>query len=139
MTWRDWSNRDLDTRIKILTAAQALETAARLRQEGRTLAAVTGSFDPVLAEHARRLVAAKGDADALAVVITNPRRMLLPARARAELVAALAVVDYVVLLEQDDPDFIEKLGARRVERQESGHEQLTEELTKHVRSRQQAR
>jgi hypothetical protein len=65
--------------------------------------------------------------------------MLLPARARAELVAALAVVDYVVLPEQDDPDFIERLGARRVERQESGHEQLTEELTKHVRSRQQAR
>ena len=33
----------------------------------------------------------------LVVRITNPPRPLLPARARAELVAALGVVDYVVV------------------------------------------
>jgi len=33
----------------------------------------------------------------LVVEITNPPRPLLPARARAELVAALGLVDYVVL------------------------------------------
>lgn len=48
----------------------------------------------------------------LIVVITNPPRPLLPQQARAELVAALAAVDYVVLGEAvDDPqitsDFID--------------------------------
>jgi len=53
-----------------------------------------GHFDPVLASHARRLASAGRP---LLVLITEPEDALMPARARAELVAALGTVDYVAL------------------------------------------
>ena len=83
--------------------------ARRLREEGKTLKLAVGYFDPVLAAHARRLKDAREDAAALAVIVADPPRPILPARARAELVAALDVVDYVVL-PGDEP--LEELVAR---------------------------
>jgi len=56
---------------------------------------VSGYFDPLLAWHARRLGEVKTRAP-LIVVIENPPHPILPARARAELVASLAIVDYVI-------------------------------------------
>ena len=48
------------------------------------------------------------------VVVTDPPRPILPARARAELVAALAVVDYVVLSEEERlEDLLARLEASR--------------------------
>ena len=58
---------------------------------------VAGSFDPLLAEHVRRLSEHVAPGRLLVVEVTNPARPLLPQRARAELVAALTMVDYVVL------------------------------------------
>ena len=60
---------------------------------------VSGHFDPLLAEHVRRLAQDQGrDPERLLVVeVTNPAQPLLGQRARAELVAALSMVDYVVL------------------------------------------
>lgn len=58
---------------------------------------MAGHFDPLLAEHVRRLSEHAAPGRLLVVEITNPARPLLPQRARAELVAALAMVDYVVL------------------------------------------
>jgi hypothetical protein len=78
----------MDTRTKILTA----EAAPR----GCTV--VTGAFDPVLADDARELAeirASHPDGPLLVVVLPLPGE-LLPGRARAELVAALRMVDYVV-------------------------------------------
>ena len=130
----------MDSRSKILSPAGALEVVLPLRAAGRSLAVVTGYFDPVLAEHARRLRTAKGDAHLLMAVITSPDQPILPARARAELVAALAVVDYVVLPEKEElDDFLRQFDAARIERQESDHQRLTLDLTEHVRSRQHAR
>lgn len=58
---------------------------------------VRGFFDPLLAEHARRLGQLRSADSCLAVVIEDPAQPLLPIRARAELVAGLAAVDFVVL------------------------------------------
>lgn len=124
----------MDSRSKILSPVEALEVVLPLRAAGRSLAVVTGYFDPVVAEHARRLATAKGDAHLLMAVITSPDQPILPARARAELVAALAVVDYVVLppVEEVD-DFLGQLVPVRLERQESDHQRLTRDLIEHVR------
>ena len=58
---------------------------------------VSGYFDPLLAEHVRRLRDCAQPGQLLVVEIANPEAPLLPQRARAELVAALSMVDYVVL------------------------------------------
>ena len=58
---------------------------------------VSGHFDPLLAEHVRRLARAREPGRLLVVEVTNPAQPLLAQRARAELVAALSMVDYVVL------------------------------------------
>jgi len=58
---------------------------------------VSGHFDPLLAEHVRRLRQYDSLNEILVVEVTNPERPLLPQQARAELVAALSMVDFVVL------------------------------------------
>jgi bifunctional ADP-heptose synthase (sugar kinase/adenylyltransferase) len=82
----------LDTRTKIIS-----EEDARRRFEGQPAQWVAGHFDPLLAEHVRRLRECSSPGRRLIVEITNPERPLLTQRARAELVAALRMVDYVVL------------------------------------------
>ncbi len=66
---------------------------------GRQVNRVSGHFDPLLAEHVRRLHRETSPDRLLVVEVTNPEHPLLPQRARAELVAALGDVDYVVLAE----------------------------------------
>ncbi|MCS6952359.1 MAG: hypothetical protein RMK57_04985 [Bryobacterales bacterium] len=128
------SDKAIDTRTKILTAEEALATARRLRELGLRLCVVTGYFDPLLAAHARRLAECRNRADALLAVVGCPPRPILPARARAELVAALAVVDYVVL---EEDSLIERLAGAgaRVERHEPLDEQITQDLIAHVHRR----
>ncbi len=95
----------MDTRSKILTP----EAAERL---SGPITLVTGYFEVLLAGHARDLQAARDrapDRPMLVVVIGHPGE-LMEAGARAELVAALRVVDYVVAADHDQLDaFIERL------------------------------
>jgi hypothetical protein len=79
----------VDTRIKIVDVGQARLIAA----QGATV--VSGYFDPLVASHAERLAEVKRERAPLLVLIGTPDDAILPARARAELVAGLAVVDYV--------------------------------------------
>jgi hypothetical protein len=111
----------VDTRTKIVPAAEA----ARIAEAGATV--VSGYFDPMLASHADRLQQLKRAGAPLLVLIANPPDALLTARARAELVAGLRVVDYVAEasggqkadwhLEQEDrkrlEDLIERVHARQ--------------------------
>jgi hypothetical protein len=113
----------MDTRNKIVTAAEAVCIAAR------AATVVSGYFDPLLASHAARLKEIKRGGVPLIVAITSSPDSILPARARAELVAGLRVVDYVtesldglvphVRLEEEDAARLDK-------------------LIEHVHSRQQA-
>lgn len=82
----------LDTRTKIVTSREAA-----VLTHGKSVKQVTGHFDPLLIEHVRRLRDDAAPHDFLVVVVTNSQSPLLPQRARAELVAALANVDYVVM------------------------------------------
>jgi bifunctional ADP-heptose synthase (sugar kinase/adenylyltransferase) len=78
----------MDTRSKILTLAEAME----LRPP---CAIVSGYFDVLRAEHAREL--AQVHHHPLLAVVLPLAGEILSQRARAEMVAALRVVDYVVI------------------------------------------
>ncbi len=82
----------MDTRTKILTLEAARSISAR------PLALATGRFDILRAFHAAALQQAReaADASALLVVVLPSGSELLTQSARAELVAALRAVDYVV-------------------------------------------
>jgi len=126
----------LDTRAKILDPAKALEVARRLRSEGRGLKVILGHFDPVLAGHARRMSSLADGSGALMAIVADPPRPILTALARAELVAALAAVDYVIL-PGDAPleDILAKIEATEVVRAEAADQELTRELIRHVQRR----
>jgi glycerol-3-phosphate cytidylyltransferase-like family protein len=103
----------LDTRTKIVEG----DEAAKLAAAGAFV--VSGYFDPLLASHARRLAALKHDGKPMLVLVATPENPILPARARAELVASLGIVDHVaelapgitlhVNLEMEDEVRLEKL------------------------------
>ena len=79
----------MDTREKIVSAADA----ARIALDGALV--VSGYFDPMLASHGERLAELKSGGTLLVAIATRADS-ILPARARAELVAGLRAVDYVV-------------------------------------------
>ena len=82
----------MDTREKIVDATEA----ARIAASGATV--VSGYFDPLVASHAERLAELKPSGAKLLVLIATPENPILPAAARAQLVAGLRDVDYVVEL-----------------------------------------
>lgn len=82
----------MDTRAKIIPFEQAVHLASR-----NLVRWVTGTFDPLLAEHAQHLRDFARAGHMLIVIVSNPVQPLLSQRARAELVAALSVVDHVVM------------------------------------------
>ena len=85
----------MDTRSKILTAEEV-----RQRLDKQAVCWVSGHFDPLLTAHAAHLKTFTAPGRILVVEITNSLHPLLAQRARAELVAALSMVDYVVLSDQ---------------------------------------
>lgn len=85
---------------------------ARLRNDGKTLALANGHFDLLHVGHLRYLTAAADEADALIVALNDDTsvrslkgagRPVVPAAERAELLAALEPVDYVVIFSGDSP------------------------------------
>ena len=119
----------MDTRTKILDAERAAAAAGAARGAGKTVKLVTGTFDPLLAAHARRLREIAGEGAVLFAAIQEPDAALLTAQARAELVAALGVVDYVVL--GDVP-----LRPDEVYREEGADAERTRDLIRNVQKRQ---
>jgi rfaE bifunctional protein nucleotidyltransferase chain/domain len=96
---------------RILTEPE-LEAAIRAdRAEGRTIAFANGCFDVLHVGHVRYLADAKAQADRLIVAVNDDAsvnglkgsgRPILTGADRAELVAALGSVDYVVLFADHD-------------------------------------
>jgi len=113
----------MDTREKIIDAAQA----ARIAASGAVL--VSGYFDPLIAAHAERLASLKTDGAKLLVLIATPPNAILPAAARAELVAGLRAVDYVTELAD---------GLTPHTRLEHEDQQRFDALLQHVHLRQKA-
>ena len=105
---------------RIVSDDELAAAVAADRRAGRTIAFANGCFDLLHVGHVRYLAGARAEADRLVVAINDDAsvralkgegRPILPAAARAELVAALRGVDYVVLF--GDPDVKRLLEAIR--------------------------
>ncbi len=90
----------------VVSRSDLLALVAEARQAGRTVAFANGCFDLLHVGHVRYLAAAAQEADQLIVAINDDAsvralkgegRPILTAADRAELVAALRFVDYVVV------------------------------------------
>lgn len=90
----------------VLSESELVKAVERDRAEGLTIAFANGCFDLLHVGHIRYLQAAAGEADRLIVALNDdrsvealkgPGRPVVAAADRAELVAALRGVDYVVL------------------------------------------
>lgn len=90
---------------RVLSLEEMSAERQRLAAQGRRLVMTNGVFDLLHVGHARYLAQARALGDALVVAINDdnsvralkgPSRPIVPLADRAELLAALAVVDYVV-------------------------------------------
>ncbi len=97
---------------KVMTEAEAVAFADRLRRDARHTVFTNGVFDLLHPGHVRYLQDARREGDALVVginsdrsvrAIKGPSRPITPEVERAEIVAALACVDAVVIFDEDDP------------------------------------
>jgi len=90
----------------VLTESQLVDAIGHDRAEGKSIAFANGCFDLLHVGHLRYLQGAAGEADRLIVAVNDDAsvaalkgagRPILAADDRAELVAALRGVDYVVV------------------------------------------
>jgi rfaE bifunctional protein nucleotidyltransferase chain/domain len=103
---------------KVLGETELVAAIQHDRADGHTIAFANGCFDLLHVGHVRYLQGAAAEADRLIVAVNDdrsvaglkgPGRPVLAAADRAELVAAIRGVDYVVLF--DDPN-VERLLTR---------------------------
>jgi rfaE bifunctional protein nucleotidyltransferase chain/domain len=97
---------------EVLEPSELRERLAALRRQGRRIAFANGHFDLLHVGHLRYLQAARAEGDALVVALNGdasvsrlkgPERPVVPAAERAELLAALLPVDFVVIFDDDSP------------------------------------
>ena len=94
---------------KIVSREQLRDLLAERQRAGAKVVFANGCFDTLHVGHVRYLEGARREGDVLAVAVNSdssvcnlkgPGRPILPESARAELVAALRSVDYVVLFSE---------------------------------------
>jgi len=97
---------------KIVERAHLAELLGALRGQGKEVVFTNGCFDLLHVGHVRLLQTARSLGDVLVVGVNSdasvrrlkgPDRPLVPAAERAEMVAALACVDWVTLFDEDTP------------------------------------
>lgn len=103
---------DATVAAKTLDPTRIEEEVARVRQGGKTLATLNGSFDLLHAGHLEILFQASRQADVLLVLLNtdqsiqqykSPLRPIIPLTDRLKMMAALAMVDYVTWFAETDP------------------------------------
>ena len=99
--------------MRILTIGEAAAFAADERRQGHRLVFTNGVFDLLHPGHVRYLRAARAEGDALMVGLNSdrsvrankgPSRPITTEHERAELLAALACVDAVVIFDDETPE-----------------------------------
>jgi D-glycero-beta-D-manno-heptose 1-phosphate adenylyltransferase len=98
--------------VGILSRNEAAALVNRMHADGRRVVFTNGVFDLLHPGHIRYLAAARQQGDLLIVGVNSdrsvrsikgPNRPIVPERERAEVVAALASVDAVVIFDEDTP------------------------------------
>jgi rfaE bifunctional protein nucleotidyltransferase chain/domain len=104
--------------MPVLTTAEAVAWRDHHAREGRRVVFTNGVFDILHPGHVRYLTEARRHGDVLVVAVNSdrsvrsikgPDRPINPEAERAEIVAALAVVDAAVVFDQDTPHEIVSL------------------------------
>jgi len=94
---------------KILARASVCDTVSELRRQGKRIVLANGCFDTLHVGHVRYLSGAKEEGDVLVVAVNSdasvrqlkgPGRPILDQQGRAQLVASLRSVDYVLLFSE---------------------------------------
>lgn len=97
---------------QVLTLTELLAARAQLRQTGRRVVFTNGCFDLLHPGHVRYLQQARALGDALIVALNSdrsvrelkgPARPILLEQERAEVIAALACVDFVTIFDEPTP------------------------------------
>lgn len=97
---------------KIVSQDELIVHVAREKRNGRRVVFTNGCFDLLHPGHVRNLAAARALGDVLIVALNSdasasankgPDRPLVPQQDRAEVMAALGSVDYVVIFDQPTP------------------------------------
>ena len=105
------------TPAPVLSVAEAASWVAAQRAAGHAVVFTNGVFDLVHPGHVTYLAAARAEGDVLIVAANSdrsvrankgPSRPVLPEHERAELLAALEVVDAVVIFDDETPAAIVK-------------------------------
>ena len=103
------------TNPKIKTLEEMAQIRQELRQNGRKLVFTNGCFDILHVGHVRYLSQARALGDALVVAVNSDQsvrenkgdgRPIVPENERAEVLSALACVDYVFLFDEATPQRI---------------------------------
>lgn len=101
-----------DVSEKLKKVGELAEIAARAKAQGKTVVFTNGCFDLLHRGHVHTLREAKAQGDLLIVALNSDRsvksikgarRPILPEADRIELIAAMEMVDYVVIFDQPDP------------------------------------
>jgi D-beta-D-heptose 7-phosphate kinase/D-beta-D-heptose 1-phosphate adenosyltransferase len=100
--------------VAVLSRADAVAFANRSRNAGKRIVFTNGVFDLLHIGHVRYLKQSRALGDVLMVGVNadssvrrlgkGPDRPVTPESGRAEIIAALAVVDAVVIFEEDTPE-----------------------------------
>ena len=100
-------------RNSIRSIPQITKLARQLRRQGKRIVTTNGCFDILHVGHVRNLEQAKALGDVLIVGVNSDKsvrsfkghmRPIIPARERAEIVAALACVDHVLIFRERSPN-----------------------------------
>ena len=110
---RGLSRYDADMSVKVLTRDQLAPLLCTAQTQGKRIVFTNGCFDLMHIGHTRYLQAAKDLGDLLVVGVNRdasvkilnkaPDRPIVSDAQRAEVIAALGCVDYVILFNEPDP------------------------------------
>jgi len=103
---------------KVVSRKRLAVIAADARRAGKRIVFTNGCFDLLHVGHVRYLAAARAAGDLLIVGVNDdasvrrlkgPGRPLVAAAARAEVLAALAAVDWISVFDEDTPEALIRL------------------------------
>lgn len=99
-------------REKIKEIKEIIDISNKLRGENKSIVTTNGSFDILHLAHVNLIEKAKKEGDILIVLVNSDnsirklkgeKKPIVPENERAEMLAALECVDYVVIFDEDNP------------------------------------